>query len=384
MCYGGDYMQSIDEYIKMSKGMSNSSDGGSIAYHFDDVVLVKYVMPSIYGKARAEEEVVAKCANELNKKGVNTPRHLAIKRERNDKVDICWVLQQRAPGICFSNYVVGIKCMEDAERQLVMQEKILNIPDSHYQKCILDLIELYELGIELKPKNIYYDEKVGFTIIDLLFPINVKKDSLGYIYSVLSLIRFVHEYTTISDYNDFATEEQKDKSKLLKFMIMKKEFLNLEKVIPDFSKYKRWILRGYSRDKLKFFEENGYPIGDLSLNDEEYAMFDELIEQIITDCLNKVASGENEYWEIGTNIIRQNLDDMKLKEAWLYHHSNKLKIEDFEDEYDYILECKYQLEKQVNSKFQERLLNCYSNNEFIIKAQQDMQEELERKRKLGM
>ncbi|GEM_PF-6741190 len=39
----------INEYIEKAKGMPNTSDGGSAAYHFDDVVLVKYETLTKYG-----------------------------------------------------------------------------------------------------------------------------------------------------------------------------------------------------------------------------------------------------------------------------------------------------------------------------------------------
>ena len=70
----------IDEMIKQTENMQNVSDGGSPCYAFDQVVLVKYTMPIKYGRARKNEEIVAEFANKKNEMGVNTPKHLEIKR----------------------------------------------------------------------------------------------------------------------------------------------------------------------------------------------------------------------------------------------------------------------------------------------------------------
>lgn len=35
-------MESIEYYIEQAMSMENTSNGGSPAYHFDDVVLIKY------------------------------------------------------------------------------------------------------------------------------------------------------------------------------------------------------------------------------------------------------------------------------------------------------------------------------------------------------
>ena len=42
-------MESIDYYILQAVSMENTSDGGSPAYHFDDVVLIKYHRRKRYG-----------------------------------------------------------------------------------------------------------------------------------------------------------------------------------------------------------------------------------------------------------------------------------------------------------------------------------------------
>lgn len=161
-------MKDIEYYIEQSKSMPNTSDGGSAAFHFDDVVLIKYCLPNQYGAARQGEEEIAQIANELRSKGVGTPYHYAIKRETLEKTNICWVLQERAKGICYSNY----KVESDPEESLRRQASLASAPLSHYEKLAKDIADLFYFELEIQPKNIYYDESPdgGFTFIDLIPP----------------------------------------------------------------------------------------------------------------------------------------------------------------------------------------------------------------------
>jgi len=160
-------VKSIDEYIQETANMENTSDGGSPAYHFDDVCLIKYQGSIKYGHARQGAELVARKANEKNAIGVRTPAHLGIKRVIDGEKEICWVLQERAKGKSFSEYCDN----QDKKVQLNIQLRLANAPDAHYEKLVSDVCELFNFGLELKPKNMFYNENVqdgGFTIIDLL------------------------------------------------------------------------------------------------------------------------------------------------------------------------------------------------------------------------
>ena len=57
-------MKSIEEYILEVDNMKNISDGGSPAYSFGDVVLIKYSTLNEYGIARKDEELISRAANE--------------------------------------------------------------------------------------------------------------------------------------------------------------------------------------------------------------------------------------------------------------------------------------------------------------------------------
>lgn len=160
-------MNNIDYYIQKATDMENTSDGGSPAYHFDDVCLIKYISPIKYGQVRKNAEQVAQIANEKNAKGVRTPAHLGIKRVIDSENHICWVLQEKAKGRNFGYYCEN----RDSKVQLDMQSRLANAPDAHYEKLVSDFCELFNLGLELKSKNMFYDEALqdgGFTIIDLL------------------------------------------------------------------------------------------------------------------------------------------------------------------------------------------------------------------------
>jgi len=81
-------LYNIDEMIKSTATMDNISDGGSACYNFGDVILVKYITLEKYGIARKDEEKIFDIANMKNIQGVNTPKHLMIKREVVDGHDI--------------------------------------------------------------------------------------------------------------------------------------------------------------------------------------------------------------------------------------------------------------------------------------------------------
>ena len=238
-------MRTIDEYIEEAKKMKNVSAGGSPAYRFSDgVVLVAYfISKSIKELPRENEEKIAQIINEKRKKGVNTPYHLAIKRVETEKNLICFVLQEEAKGKIYSTYTD----VEDNEKKLAIQEYFANISSDKLKKCITDLCELFNLGIELKPKNIFYDENEGFYFIDFL-----KADNTPFDYnSVADFIRIkknanqIFNWLQIYAYSDAdADAREVKKSKELYYKTIGRIFLTLEE-LPNFKKFRRTILRTY-------------------------------------------------------------------------------------------------------------------------------------------
>ena len=368
-------MNNIDEYIKASKKMENVSDGGSECFDFGNVVLVKYKCSVKYnGNARENEELIAEAANKKRNMGINTPYHLAIKRVTDDKYNICYVLQEKAKGASFNIYY-----KEPAE-QLQVQELLLEAPDTVYEKCVRDLCELFNMGLELKGKNIFYDNSkdgAGFTFIDLLkydtTPLN--PDSISDVIRLDEMASFIYNMPRVKIYSKTATEEQIEESTVLYYKMKQKTFRAMEKVIPNFSRFRRWILRTYSDDVLDFFEKNGTIVGNLTLNEDECREFDNYIEQIVNDSLEKIATGKNEFWQIRANEIRIALDMMGLQAAWKYHSANPINDSSaFDDKWDFERAREKYLEDIVNKKFNDRLeyVADTSLNPNILKAKEDM------------
>lgn len=374
-------MNNIDEYIKASFKMKNVSDGGSECFDFGNVVLVKYKIPVKYNAiARENEELIAEAANKKRNMGVNTPYHLAIKRVTDDKDNICYVLQEKAKGVSFNIYY-----KEPAE-QLQVQELLLEASDTVYEKCVSDLCELFNMGLELKGKNIFYDNSkdgAGFTFIDLLgyntTPLN--PDSISDIIRLDKLVSFISNIPRINTYSKTATKEQIEESTILYYKMKQKTFKAMEKVVPNFSRFRRWVLRTYSNDVLDFFEKNGTVVANLTLTDDECREFDNYIEQIINECLEKLAIGKNEFWQIRANEIRISLDMMGLQAAWKYHSANPINDPSaFDDKWDFERAMKIYLEDIVNKEFNERLesVSETSLNPNILKAREELDEEKEK------
>ena len=366
-------MKSIEEYIELSRSMPNTSDGGSAAYHFDEVVLVKYTNLIKYGIARDGEEQIKNIVNEKRRKGINTPFHLEIKRETVGDENICWVLQERVKGESFTHF--SGRYLE-VNKLLEQQQVLLSAPESHFDKCISDLCELFNMGLELKEKNIFYDKDEGFIFIDLLkasdVPLN--PDSIKDIFMLHRYTQFIYYIPVISSYDKNATEEDKNKLKIFQYKMMFKVFMAMKRVVPNFSQFERWILRSYSKEILENFKTLGYDTEDLSLNEEEYNRFSEMILEIVDNSLYKIISGKYKFWQIKANEIRIDLSMMGLNYTWMYHKLNTRVKEEFNSDYDYRSTCEKDLEKMVMDMFNERLEGLVSDNPYVIEAKNSLQE----------
>lgn len=377
-------MKNIDEYIAKAANMKNTSDGGSPAYHFEDVVLVKYRGSTKYGRTRPTAELIAQKANEKNAEGVKTPAHLAIKRvivddkqEKwfgEDELEICWVLQERAKGKNFNSYCYN----QDSKTQLDMQSILANAPDSHYEKLVSDVSELLHLGLELKPKNMFYDESLhdgGFTIIDLLGVTGEPFNSHSFkdIMRLDGQLQCVCNFSRIDPLNEKESERDREISKQHYFKMRQKIFSAMEKAIPNFEQHRRWYLRTFPVDVLDFFEKNGTYVGDLSLNEQEYEQFNQNMKKIIDESIATIENGEKDYSEITFNKIRTDLEQLGMKSAWLYHQENNRNQDDFSCEFEsdnYDLTDSKDLEASLNQIFDNRLdiLAHNSSNPNVLKA----------------
>lgn len=370
-------MVNIDDYIEKIKDMPNVSVGGSEAYAFGDVILVCYKTLKEYGIARECEDKVMISANAKNAIGVRTPKHLAMKRVDVDDTSYCFVLQEKAKGVPFTEY-----CRKSPEEQLKMQRKLISIPNSHYEKYVSDIMQLLYCGIEPKPKNVFYDDDPvngGFTTIDLLGMSDGEEfnpDSIDDIKRVYQIVSLIGEFTTISLYDENATEEQKEMSHELNDIIKYRVILAMRRVVPNFDKYERIILRTLYSDSLENLKKMGLNFDDLTLTAEEEERINLDIQKIVLECVEKIASGKFEFWQIDSNEIRISSDKLCLPTDFSYSSNSGLNRSDFDDEYDY--------RKEASGLLKERALNDlylalveYSkthNNDFINQALSELSE----------
>lgn len=90
-------------------------------------------------------------------------------------------LEERATGVCISDESIWIRINQDYDYEAVANkylhnalnyveelEKRANASDAVYDKLVSDYLALENVGLEADPKplNFFFDEKVGFTIID--------------------------------------------------------------------------------------------------------------------------------------------------------------------------------------------------------------------------
>ena len=220
-------MIDIDRAIIESKSKENVSNGGSACYDFGDVVLVKYVTDLKYGhRARESAEDVMEIINKKNELGVNTPKHLSIKRISEGNIDYCYVLEQKCPGInCdeMGKYGVSFDEMCDSLK------RVYNIPLEHYEKLISDGCQLFDMGYEAKPKNLFYDEESGFWYIDFLgggrFGLFDKNDIRKEFMAIKYVVPNPINITSTVSYNEELTPEQSETIATLKAEIKSKMIL---------------------------------------------------------------------------------------------------------------------------------------------------------------
>lgn len=328
-------MKTIEEYIELSKNMKSTSKGGSDSYLFleDQVVLVKYTNLNKYGMAREMEEEVAVAANHKYEQGINTPAHIAWYRCKDEKSNYCYVLQQQAKGKCLVDYKAPYG---DIKANIEGIKWINTIPEQHIEKAIRDLIQIFNMGLELKPKNLFYDEKYGYTFIDLLNSDETpaKTDNLLDLNNLFRYISVMLFQYNVSAYDKSVTPEQLDEFLNYKATIYNKIFNNLNKIIPNFNKYKRFILRTLEPNIIEKMQYNGYIKEDLSLTQEEINEFHLMIANIIRKNIQRLEQGNTSYGNILVNEIRIELEASGLIKSWPYHpESKKIKLDGL-DEYD--------------------------------------------------
>lgn len=334
-------MIEIEKAIELSKSMMNISDGGSKCYDFGDVVLVKYTCPTRYlkngNRSRGKSEKIMEAVNRKNEKGVNTPKHLAVRRVIEGEDDVCYVLQEKCKGFnCASRYKYGVSF----ERACSDLEFVLNIPYEHYQKLIFDGCRLFEMGYEAKNKNLFYDSETGFWYIDFLDneeeytfdPNDIKKIFEAVRYRVPKPLQMASSLR----YDEKLSPEQTERINELEFFIKAKTLLAIKSVLPLFTKFEKFFLLNESSEYKKYLMENGIVQKNLfEIEDVDYDLFNELYEIIMKGLIDKIVNKGKEYWDIEVNEIRC---DSELFSLQLFFEQSKLNIlerDSYEDEFDY-------------------------------------------------
>lgn len=339
-------MTDIDIAIKESKNKENISNGGSMCFDFGDVVLVKYSCPTKYLKngerSREKSEEIMEAIKTKADNGVNTPRHLVVKRVIEGENDICYVLQQKCPGhncASLSKYGVSFDEMCDSLKF------ILNIPFEHYKKLIEDGFDLFEMGYEAKNKNLFYDSNSGFWFIDFLNhekdymfdSTDVKKIFEGLNYRIPKPIQI----SSSIKYNEKLTDEQKHIENELKYAIKAKTLLAIKEVLPNFEKYEKFFLFEESDDYKKYLMQNKLVKKDLtSLDSIDYEVFQELYEMVIKGLIDKIKNKGEKFWNIERNDIKNDSNLFNLQSFFEQSKYNSIKPEEFYDTYDYEYEVR--------------------------------------------
>ena len=221
----------IDLYISK---IGNKSGGNqrTLAYPFveDGVILVKKCDDDFLEK----KAIIEKC----KKMGVNVPLYIDYKYDGQNY----WILEELAPG----------KELE----QIICNENIIDI----LEKYVSDSYILWYngLGLETRPRNVFYDKEKGFTNIDVgLLPNIPNPDSL---YEVNCFFRTV--FPVLVNYN----YPKNSYGEVVKEQVMSNAIKAFENVHPFFKKYRRWIYRT-EEEYCRFIETQGE---DLTLSDEEH------------------------------------------------------------------------------------------------------------------
>lgn len=333
-------MISIEEAIIKSKELPNISNGGSMCYDFGDVVLVKYILPLKYVKpgyrARENQEIVMKGINEKVSKGVNTPKHIDIKRVVEGENDVCYVLQEKCKG---KNCDPMARYGETIEVVLKELKFVNNIPFKHYEKLISDACLLYEMGYESKNKNLFYDEETGFWFIDFLdnkeekFDFNNPK-------TIFEVLKYVCpkplQIASSLSYSAEISDEDREKYNILRYNSMTKFFLACKNMIPTFKKYEFFYLLD-KEDKFKEYlmKERVVNRDLFNITNQDFEVYNELFSSVVNDICKEISTKGKKYWDVEVNDIRIKSNLFSLNIFYKNYICKNIKREDFEEEWEY-------------------------------------------------
>ncbi len=359
-------MISIEDAIEKSKEIANKSDGGTTCYDFGDVVLIKYAISLEYcrngNRARENEEIVMKGVNEIISKGVNTPRHLDMKRTIEDGKDVCYVLQEKVKGKNCAN--MG-KYGEPIDVVLEELKYVNAIPFKHIEKLVSDSCMIYNMGYEPKNHNLFYDEETGFWFIDFLenkeekFDVNKPEtifETVKYIcpkpINLAGLISFDAEIT----------KEENEKYNELRNALKAKYLLACENMIPEFKKYEFFYLLNEENEYKKYLMSEGLVDRDLfSATSQDFEIYDELYSLVVNEICKEISNGKAEYWHVEDNEIRYKSELFDLETFYKKFICKDIKQEEFDDEWDYEIKVKESYTNNMMESIYKRISSIEPN-----------------------
>ena len=373
-----NYMKTIEEYIELSKSMPNTSRAGAASYIFenDNVVLIKYSCPNKYGIARHMEEDVAAAANKKNSEGVSTPKHIAIHRVTEADNNYCYVLQELAKGKCMKDYRDGYN---DIKANIAGMKWTSEIPQEHIDKAIRDLMELFNMGLELKSQNFFYDPNSGYTFIDLLgYDEKPEFKSLLEINVLSRRAQTMLTQYSVSKYNDGVTQEDINEFLNYKADLYNKMLIALESSVPEFSKYRRYVLRTLEPELLNVMRKKGYIKENLTITLEEILEFNRMIAEIIKTNLTRLEQGNTSYGNIMVNEIRIQMTSNGLLKSWKFHPLYSQLVVEGEDEYSIEMAKENVLLNNIYKKFNDKVIELAqtSKSEYVQTAYQSILKKL--------
>ncbi|MBE6149263.1 MAG: hypothetical protein E7170_00890 [Firmicutes bacterium] len=369
-------MIDIDTAIEQLENKKNISVGGSDCFDFGDSVLVKYFNLTKYLKdgkrSREKSEEIMEAIKIKADNGVNTPRHLAIKRVVEGEYDVCYVLQQKCPGI---NCATIYKSMVSFEEMYESLKFVLNIPFEHYKKLIEDGLSLFEMGYEAKNKNLFYDSNSGFWYIDFLDNETNYKFDPNDIKKVFEALKYrIPKPLQIASNMGYGVElpdEQENKKNELEYAIKAKTLLAIKSILPNFDRYEKFFLFKEEKGYKEYLMKEGIVKKDLlNIQENDYEVFEELYEEVINKLINEVLNGE-EFWSIECNSIKNESGLFNLQSFFEKSKYNNINISDFEDEYDYEREVDIAYKILVLTDLVNRLKQLNQNNNNVIQFLQD-------------
>ncbi len=316
-------MVSIEEAIKKSKELPNISNGGSECYDFGDVVLIKYSEPLKYmkpgKKTRENQEVVMKEINKKADKGVNTPKHIAMKRVVEGDYDVCYVLQEKCKGRNWAPMTRTSKKIDEIIKDL---KYVNDIPFKHFEKLVADACMLYEMGYERQNKNLFYDEETGFWFIDFLY---TKENDMFDPNDPRKLFRTTKkicpqplQLVSRLKYGETIPAEYQEEYDMLRYSLEAKYYLAFLKVIPSFKKYVFFYLLDKDDSFKKYLVENDIVTRDLfNPTTADREVYDELVNFVVKSICQDVSMNGIKYWQVQTNEI---INKSRLFSLDIFYH----------------------------------------------------------------